>query len=290
MNTRKTLKPAALGLLALAALAFTFYAGTQYPIKGDAASKIASREANRPPIMPNDQKADETGEARNPSSEPDDLKADETAEAGCNPVMPDSPNTDATGEASRGPGLPGDPNMITTLQADGTRIVWLQGVDRRTLRKYNFSSDGSLALSSVYRLDPDDNPLNCKIYDDHHTEIYKACYGYRKSDGQLVEEDFFDSRTKHLKPWGDEIPVRRFIFEYDSSGKRSKATAFDMAMPSSAQVDPKTFPTDSFDNPFMSKEDIPKPNKRVLDQPATKPADKAPAEIQPAPTSKEGPR
>ncbi len=296
MNTQKALKPAALGLLGIAALAFAFYAGTQYPIKGDAASQIASREANRPPIMPNDWKVDKTGEAGNPSNEPDDLKADETAEVSRNPVMPDSPNTDATGDASRIPGLPGDPNMIASLQTDGTRIVWLQEADRRTLHKYSFNSDGSLAFTVVYRLDPDGNPLNSKIFDKYQAEIFKGSYGYKKSDGQLVEERFFDSRTKHLTSTGDVIPVCRFIFRYDSHGEALEthvnfplAPQFGFVEPADIRARvPEGFPTTSFSNPFMIKHENPI-EQPGTGQPAIKPADKIPGECQSPPsTSKDG--
>jgi hypothetical protein len=71
-------------------------------------------------------------------------------------------------------------------------------------------------------MDGNGNTLSCKIYDGSKTELYKVRYGYRKSDGQLVEEQMFDSRVKRINPaTGQEMPVRRFIYTYDANGKRS---------------------------------------------------------------------
>ena len=49
-------------------------------------------------------------------------------------------------------------------------------------------------------MDPHGNPTGCKIYDGQKNEMYKTSYGYRKSDGQLVEERMFDSRVKRIDP------------------------------------------------------------------------------------------
>ena len=71
-------------------------------------------------------------------------------------------------------------------------------------------------------MDAHGNPMNCKIYDGQKTEMFKSRYGYRKSDGLLVEEQMFDSRVKRVDPnTGEEMPVRRFIYIYDALGKRS---------------------------------------------------------------------
>jgi len=62
----------------------------------------------------------------------------------------------------------------------------------------------------------------CKTYDGQKTELFKTSYGYRKSDGLLVEERMFDSRVKRINPdTGEEMPIRRFIYTYDALGNRS---------------------------------------------------------------------
>jgi len=141
--------------------------------------------------------------------------------------------------------------MIATLQRDGTRVVWLQRADSLTLNKYSFDSDGALAFIVIYRIDPHGNPLNCRIYDKYQTELFKGSYGYRKSNGELVEERFFDSRTKHLSPSGDEIPVRRIIFS-DVRGKAFEPVV--ITDPLACMGDELAeFPAEPFHNPFMLK-------------------------------------
>jgi hypothetical protein len=149
------------------------------------------------------------------------------------------------------PGLPAAPNTIETLQADGSRVVWTQDADKRVLRKKVFSPNGSLATLTVYRIDPNGNPLKCDIYDDQHTRLYRGVYGYGKSDGKLVMALFYDSRTKRVdRAGGSEIPVRRYDFEYDDKGNPLKPTAVDTTATPSPQDAPKGFPTVPFENPF----------------------------------------
>ena len=299
MYPQKALKPAALGLLGIAAIAVAFYAGTQFPKKANAVNQSSKSEASRTSVMPEDRRADDTGGVGNPPIGANESKAEETAVAGHNRILPDEPKRHDSGETSSIPGLPGDPNMIATMQTDGTRIVWLQEADRRTLHKYSFNLDGSLAFTVVYRLDPDGNPLNSRIFDKYQAEIFKGSYGYKKSDGQLVEERFFDSRTKHLTSTGDVIPVCRFIFRYDSHGEALEthvdfplAPQFGFVEPADIRARvPEGFPTTSFSNPFMLKHENPIAEQAGADQPATKPADKVPAEVKPStPTPKTGPR
>ena len=114
------------------------------------------------------------------------------------------------------------PNVRVTRHKDGSRTVFTRSPDNRVLTKKTFSGDGVLFLLTIYRMDKAGNPMNCKIYDGLRREMFKSRYGYRKSDGQLVEEQMFDSRVKRIDPrTGQEMPVRRFIYNYDSLGNRS---------------------------------------------------------------------
>lgn len=114
------------------------------------------------------------------------------------------------------------PNVRVMRHDDGSRTIFIRSPDNRTLTKKTFTGNGALFLITIYRMDPHGNPTGCKIYDGQKNEMYKTSYGYRKSDGQLVEERMFDSRVKRIDPAsGKEMPVRRFIYTYDALGNRS---------------------------------------------------------------------
>ena len=114
------------------------------------------------------------------------------------------------------------PNVRVMRHEDGARTMFLRSPDNKTLTKKTYSANGALELVTIYRMDANGNTLSCKIYDGSKIELYKVRYGYRKSDGQLVEEQMFDSRVKRIDPaTGQEMPVRRFIYTYDANGKRS---------------------------------------------------------------------
>ena len=113
-------------------------------------------------------------------------------------------------------------NVRVTRHDDGSRTIFERSADEKVLTKRTFTADGKMFLVTVYRMDSHGNPLNCKIYDGQKNEMFKSRYGYRKSDGLLVEEQMFDSRVKRLDPnTGNEMPVRRFIYTYDALGNRS---------------------------------------------------------------------
>lgn len=118
------------------------------------------------------------------------------------------------------------PNVRVMRNEDGSRTLFLRSPDNRTLTKKTFTANGVLEVVTVYRMDANENPLSCKIYDGLKQELFKVSYGYRKSDGQLVEERMFDSRVKRLEKDGKtEMPVRRFLYTYDGQGKRSRGQA-----------------------------------------------------------------
>jgi len=114
------------------------------------------------------------------------------------------------------------PNVRVMRHEDGSRSVFTRSPDARTLTKKTYTGQGALFLVTIYRMDAQGNPLNCKIYDGQKNEMFKSRYGYRKTDGQLLEEQMFDSRVKRIDPnTGEEMPVRRFIYTYDALGNRS---------------------------------------------------------------------
>ena len=48
-------------------------------------------------------------------------------------------------------------------------------------------------MLTIYPMDSNGNPIGCKISDGQNSLLFKVA-GYRKSDGQLVEERMFDAR------------------------------------------------------------------------------------------------
>lgn len=116
------------------------------------------------------------------------------------------------------------PNVRMTRLKDGSGEVFTRSLDERVLTKKTYSSN-KLVRVTVYRMDAYGNPMSCRIYDGNENEIFKAQYGYRKTDGQLVLEEMFDSRVKHIDRNGKEMPVRRFYYIYDAIGNLEKPIA-----------------------------------------------------------------
>lgn len=142
------------------------------------------------------------------------------------------------------------PNVRVMRNEDGSRTMFLRSPDNKTLTKKTFTANGVLELVTVYRMDANENPLSCKIYDGKRNELFKVSYGYRKSDGQLIEERMFDSRTRRLNPAdGSELPVRRFIYTYDGQGKRSRGQAITL-IPGKTANDVYGNEAAAPDNPF----------------------------------------
>lgn len=121
-----------------------------------------------------------------------------------------------------------DSHFRTEMQQDGTRNLWIRATDELRLTQYNFSADGDLSFKTVYRINAYGAPLNCKIFDDRKTEIFKVSYGYSTSDGMLVEERVFDSLIKRLNDEGTEMPVRRVFHSFDAGDGSSKITSIDL--------------------------------------------------------------
>jgi len=145
------------------------------------------------------------------------------------------------------------PNVRVTRHEDGSRTIFTRSPDARTLTKKTYSSGGALFLVTIYRMDAQGNPMNCKIYDGKKNEMFKSRYGYRKSDGQLVEEQMFDSRVKRIDPnTGEEMPVRRFIYTYDALGNRSAPISITLTPGKTAEEvygKPTALDADPFDAP-----------------------------------------
>ena len=118
------------------------------------------------------------------------------------------------------------PNVRVMRHDDGSRTIFTRSPDNRVLTKKTYTGNGALFLVTIYRMDANGNPLNCKIFDGQKNEMFKSIYGYRASDGLLVAEAMYDSRVKRTNPnTGEEMPVRTFQYTYDANGVRSKPIA-----------------------------------------------------------------
>jgi hypothetical protein len=121
------------------------------------------------------------------------------------------------------------PNVRVMRHGDGARTLFTRTPDNRTLTKKKFSANGVLTMLTVYRMDANANPIGCKIYDGHRSLLFKVSYGYRKSDGQLVEERMFDARVKRTDPdTGKEMPIQRIRYVYDAQGNRSAPMVYNL--------------------------------------------------------------
>lgn len=121
------------------------------------------------------------------------------------------------------------PNVRVMRHDDGSRTLFTRAPDNRSLTKKKFNANGVLVMMTNYRMDSNSNPVSCKIYDGANNLLYKVSYGYRKSDGQLVEERMFDARTKRQDPnTGVEMPVQRVCYVYDAQGNRSAPIVYNL--------------------------------------------------------------
>jgi hypothetical protein len=114
------------------------------------------------------------------------------------------------------------PNVRVLHHDDGSQTRFERSADNMTLASF-MRRGGVLLLKTVYRMDKHTNPISCKIFDGSDTELFRIRYGYRKSDGQLVAEEMYDSRVVRRDPkTGLEMPVRSIRYFYDEkTGKRS---------------------------------------------------------------------
>ncbi len=145
------------------------------------------------------------------------------------------------------------PNVRVMRHDDGSRTVFTRSPDNTVLTKKTFTGNGALFLVTIYRMDGNGNPMNCKIYDGQKNEMFKSRYGYRKSDGLLVEEQMFDSRVERTDPnSGLEMPVRRFIYTYDALGNRSAPLSITLTPGATAEEvygGPSALDVNPFDEP-----------------------------------------
>ncbi len=165
------------------------------------------------------------------------------------------PAVDAPDTAPQINDAPKDSDIITELRDDGTRILWIRAKDGFILTQYKFDSSGALTQSISYRIDPSGSPRTCKVFDAQKTELFKVSYGYRKSDGMLVEERVIDSRIKRLNDDGSEKPVRRILHVLDSENGESKREMIKLV-----EIDLPQELEGGFRNPFQQNKTHPKLN------------------------------
>ncbi len=122
------------------------------------------------------------------------------------------------------------PNVRVMRHKDGSKTIFTRSPNNQVLTKKTFTAAGILSLITIYRMDAGGNPVGCKIYDGQKSELFKVAYGYRKSDGQLVMEQMYDSRVKRINPQkpAEEMPVQIVRYVIDAQGKRSSPIVFNL--------------------------------------------------------------
>ncbi len=122
------------------------------------------------------------------------------------------------------------PNVRVMQHKDGSKTIFTRSPNNQVLTKKTYSTAGRLTLITIYRMDASGNPISCKIYDGQKNELFKVSYGYRKSDGQLVMEQMWDSRVKRTNPKNpsEEMPVQVVRYVIDAQGKRSAPIVFNL--------------------------------------------------------------
>jgi len=145
-------------------------------------------------------------------------------------------------------------NVRVIRYKDGSQAQFERSDNNRTIVKKTFPPNGGKfpSLVTVYRMDSTGNPMSCKIFDGgQREELFKVSYGYRKSDGQLVEERMFDSRVRRISPDNKdiELPVQRVIYLYNAEGKRSAPIPINL-LPGKTFEEVYGSPSSALDNPF----------------------------------------
>ena len=144
-------------------------------------------------------------------------------------------------------------NVRVMRYKDGSQAVFERTDNNRTIVKKTFPANGGKfpSLVTIYRMDSLGNPRSCKIFDGaKREELYKVAYGYRKSDGQLVEERMFDSRVRRFNVDNPEteLPVQRVIYLYDAQGERSAPIPINL-LPGKTFEEVYGSPSSALDNP-----------------------------------------
>lgn len=157
------------------------------------------------------------------------------------------------------------PNVRVMRHDDGARTLFTRTPDNRTLTKKKFSANGRLIMITVYRMDANANPIGCRISDGQGNLLFKVSYGYRKSDGQLVEERMFDARAVRRDPnTGKEMPIQRICYIYDAQGNRSAPIVYNL-LPGKTFEEVFGVKSSALDtNPFNQKPGPVNPNARPV--------------------------
>jgi hypothetical protein len=155
------------------------------------------------------------------------------------------------------------PNVRVMRHEDGAQTRFTRTPDNRTLTKKKFSANGTLLMVTVYRMDANENPIGCRISDGQGNLLFKVSYGYRKSDGQLVEERMYDARVIRRDPnTGKEMPIQRICYVYDAQGNRSAPIVYNL-LPGKTFEEVFGIKSSALEtNPFRENSGMANPNAR----------------------------
>lgn len=148
------------------------------------------------------------------------------------------------------PAAAGDSNVRWVDGENGTRMVYELGPDKKWLNKRVLRPDGATEHTASYRLDAKGQILGCKIGDADGKPLYKVLYGYRKSDGKLVEERILDDVKG--KPERPEQVVCRVFYVTDKNGAKRAPVILGRAKEQEGQQ-LVGIPSALFENPFADR-------------------------------------
>lgn len=157
------------------------------------------------------------------------------------------------------------PNVRVMRHEDGAQTRFTRTPDNLTLTKKKFSANGTLLMVTVYRMDTNGNPIGCRISDGKANLLFKVSYGYRKSDGQLVEERMYDARVTRRDPnTGKEMPIQRICYVYDAQGNRSAPIVYNL-LPGKTFEEVFGLKSSALEtNPFRENSGMANPNARPV--------------------------
>ena len=103
------------------------------------------------------------------------------------------------------------------------KSIFEKSADGLIIIQRKFNAGGLLIKVIEFKLNLNELPLSCKIYDSQGSLIYLIRYGYDRNTGLLKEEQIVDYKNPIIHPkTGMKVPSFRYRYTYDSFGKANK--------------------------------------------------------------------
>ena len=127
--------------------------------------------------------------------------------AGCDRTNPSASEAEKEAELVKKAEENHDPTVRSVVREDGGRDIYKLSAQGVVVTKRSLDAEGEMRYVIICHHDKEGNPLDSKGYDQEKNLLFKVSYGYRKSDGQLVEKRVFDTSSKE--------PVLRLMYTED---------------------------------------------------------------------------